>query len=105
MAGITAVTSAIRDEATKWRWLAIQIDVVHQAANSLTLGPAAFFVGDATTELHAYSYDELQRFMTRVLHEAASEFDQVAAALLTIADRYDEAEQVIDLDLDKIYRP
>ncbi|MGX1612691.1 hypothetical protein ACWIF8_02225 [Micromonospora chalcea] len=104
MKDLEVITDALRDEGKKWLAMSDSIAEVKTAAEQLHLEPSAFFIGDASVVLHAGSYRDFHSFMVRILNGAVTEFDQIGAALRRIADEYDRADEVISLDLDKIYR-
>ncbi|MEV4691340.1 hypothetical protein AB0K27_09490 [Micromonospora echinospora] len=104
MKDLEVITDALRDEGKKWLAMSDSIAAVKTAAEQLHLEPSAFFIGDASLVLHAVSYRDFHTFMVRILNGAVTEFDQIGAALRRIADEYDRADEVISLDLDKIYR-
>ncbi|MEU0962639.1 hypothetical protein ACIBSS_30850 [Micromonospora aurantiaca] len=104
MKDLEVITDALRDEGKKWLAMSDSIAEVKTAAEQLHLEPSTFFIGDASVVLHAGSYRDFHTFMVRILNGAVTEFDQIGAALRRIADEYDRADEVISLDLDKIYR-
>ncbi|WP_089156000.1 hypothetical protein [Micromonospora sp. NBS 11-29] len=104
MKDLEVITDALRDEGNKWLAMSDSIAGIKTAAEQLHLEPSAFFIGDASVVLHAGSYRDFHTFMVRILAGAVTEFNQVAAALRRIADEYDSPDEVISLDLDKIYR-
>lgn len=104
MKDLEVITDALRDEGKKWLAMSDSIAEVKTAAEQLHLEPSAFFIGDASVVLHAGSYRDFHTFMVRILNGAVTEFDQIGAALRRIADEYDRADEVVSLDLDKIYR-
>ncbi|MGV9764761.1 hypothetical protein [Micromonospora tulbaghiae] len=104
MKDLEVITDALRDEGKKWLAMSDSIAAVKTAAEQLHLEPSAFFIGDASVILHAGSYRDFHTFMVRILNGAVTEFDQIGAALRRIADEYDRADEVVSLDLDKIYR-
>ena len=104
MKDLEVITDALRDEGKKWLAMSDSIAEVKTAAEQLHLEPSAFFIGDASVVLHAGAYRDFHTFMVRIFNGAVTEFDQIGAALRRIADEYDRADEVISLDLDKIYR-
>lgn len=104
-AEVTVVTDALLDEAAKWRDLSDQAAPIRGAAEGLSLGVTAFFIGDLNATVHQQAYDDFQAFMVTVLGGAVVEFDQVAGALTRIAKEYDKADAIVSLDLNKIYTP
>jgi uncharacterized protein YukE len=103
MSDITVITESVRKEATKWRRLADQVEPIRGAVQSATLGATAFFIGDGNAAAHHQAYYQYQAFMEDILRGAVVEFEQLGKALNKVADAYDDAERVIELDLDKIY--
>jgi hypothetical protein len=103
MTKVTVVTDAVRAEARKWRQLSDQVAPVKQAVDGLTLAQSAFFIGDANAALHAEVYAGFQRFLATVIGGAVTEFEQLGGALDKVADAYDNADAVVDLNLDQIY--
>ncbi|MEU4555977.1 hypothetical protein [Micromonospora violae] len=104
MPDIEVLTDALRDEAGRWRRLAADMGDVERAASHLDLAPTAFFIGDANTALHSFAYDSFQSFMFDVIAGAVVEFRQIAEALDRVANAYDRADAVVELDLNAIYR-
>ncbi|GGU49746.1 hypothetical protein [Lentzea flava] len=115
MTGFQVVTSALRAEAGKWDELSYRMAPVHRAVEGLTLSPLAFTALDAVSlagfslglptapEQLARSYEEVRAFIANLLLDAEEEFSEVGDTLIKIADTYDEAEDVIELDLDQTY--
>ncbi|MEV4481792.1 hypothetical protein [Micromonospora coxensis] len=103
MKELQVITDALRDEGGKWLTLSDRIAVTRTAAQQLTLDSSAFFIGDANTHIHAAAYRNFQSFMVEVLSGAVTEFEQMGGALRRVADEYDRADEMISLDLNKIY--
>lgn len=115
MAGYEVVTSALRAEADKWDELAYEMAPVHRAVEGLTLEPSAFMALDGVSiagfhlglttppEELARSYEEVRAFIASLLLDAEAEFSEIGDTLIDIADTYDEAEAVVELNLDQIY--
>jgi hypothetical protein len=103
MAEVEVITSALRNEATKWRDLSDQVEPIKSAVDGLTLNAMAFYVGDLNAGPHAVYYESYRSFMARILGQAQVEFEQVGDALTRIADAYDEADEVAELNLNDIY--
>jgi hypothetical protein len=103
MSKVTVVTEAVRAEARKWKKLSDQAAPVKVAADGLTLAQTAFFIGDANAAIHAQVYASFQGFMANILSGAVTEFEQLGGALDKVADAYDNADALVDLNLDKIY--
>jgi hypothetical protein len=100
---VSFVTSAIRDEAKKWRQLADQLAPIETAVEGLGLSAAAFFIGDLNAGTHSQYYNSYQQFMEKILGQGVVEFEQLAGALDRMANAYDHANAVIELDLNDIY--
>jgi hypothetical protein len=115
VAGYQVVTAVVRKEAAKWDEFADEIGPVRDAIASMTLDPLAFFVLDAITfatiplrlpappEELARSYEDMRSFVEKLLGEAQIEFIEIAGALLKIAYTYEQAEAVVELELDQVY--
>ena len=103
MAAVGVITTALRTEANKWRDLSDQLAPVKSTVDNLGLDLSAFFIGDLSAGLHKAYYDDYLAFMSRILGQGVVEFEQVADALIKIADEYDRADEVTELDLNKIY--
>lgn len=100
---LNVVLSALRDEARKWQGLSDTVTPIKTVVEGLHLGPSAFFIGDASVVVHSQAYNGFQSFMVTILGGAVTEFDQLGSALNKIADIYDEADQLIALDLNEVY--
>ncbi|GII23036.1 hypothetical protein [Planosporangium mesophilum] len=100
---VKVITESVRDEAKKWRSLADQMEPVKQAVHDMSLAPEAFFIGDANILEHHSAYCSYREFMEKALTGAVVEFEQIGRALDKIADAYDNADNVVTLDLNKIY--
>ena len=103
MAEVGVITSALRNEANKWHDLSDQIAPVKSSVDGLTLSVTAFYVGDLNAGVHAVYYEAYRSFMAKVLAQGQVEFEQVGDALAKIADKYDEADAVAELNLNDIY--
>jgi hypothetical protein len=107
MSDITVVTDALRDEARHWNGLAHPLDRLASDIGALHLGLAAFAVGsgpvDATAGGLQEAYERFRSDLTTSVLRGSTEFDQVAAALRRIADRYDNDDDVTALSLRDIY--
>jgi hypothetical protein len=103
VAEVGVITSALRNEANKWRQLADLIAPITSSVEGLTLNVTAFYVGDLNAGVHAACYEAYRSFMAKILGEGQVEFEQVGDALATIADKYDEADHVAELNLNDIY--
>jgi len=103
MSEVTVITSAVRDEAKKWRDLSGKMAPVKSTVDGMTLSTSAFFIGDLNAVPHAQAYEGFRSFMATVLGGGVTEFEQVGDALDKIADAYDDRDQIVSLDLNKIY--
>jgi hypothetical protein len=104
MSIVTVITHAVYSEAKKWSQLSFDVEPIKNAVDGLTLGAAAFFIGDlVNAEGHAQAYHRCQSFMSHVLGGAVVEFDQLGGALDSTAEAYERADEIVSLDLDKIY--
>ena len=103
MADITVVVEAVRAEARKWFKLSDRMRPVAATTEGLGLDASAFFIGDANVALHHRVYSSYQEFMAGALRGAVEEFDQIGTVLLKIADSYDRAEAVAELNLQKTW--
>jgi hypothetical protein len=103
MSQVTVITGALRYEARKWRQLADRLAPVKSTVDSLGLSVSAFFIGDVNAVVHSQAYDQFQSFMASVLTDGVIEFEQVGMALDKIADAYDRADKIAELDLQQIY--
>lgn len=103
MATVTVITQAVENEAKKWRQLGDRMAPIHAAVGGLGLSVTAFFIGDANAGAHSVAYNGYQAFMQDILAGAVTEFGQLGAALDRVAAAYDRADEVVSLDLNKIY--
>jgi uncharacterized protein YukE len=103
MSEVTVVTEAVRSEAQKWRRLADQVQPIKTAVDDAGLDVSAFFIGDANAAMHAAVYRQYKEFISSVLAGGVTEFEQIGGALDRIADAYDNADQIVSLDFNKIY--
>jgi hypothetical protein len=111
MVGYKVITSAVRDEGTKWRGFADTVNKVTPVVTNATLDPTAFFVGDPVTlavsafDASALSdtYEALRSYVEGALKGAATEFEQIDGALQKTAQLYDQAEEITEIDLTQIY--
>jgi hypothetical protein len=53
--------------------------------------------------MHAAVYRQYKEFISSVLAGGVTEFEQIGGALDRIADAYDNADQIVSLDFNKIY--
>jgi hypothetical protein len=104
MAEVRVITTALRNEANKWRGLSDEVAPIKSAVEGLTLGVTAFYIGDLNAVPHAEAYEQYRSYMAKLLGQAQVEFEQVGDALTKIADSYDESDEVSPmLDLNDIY--
>jgi hypothetical protein len=103
VAEVTVITSAVRDEAKKWRDLSDKLAPVKSTTDGLVLSQSAFFIGDVNAGMHSDAYEGFRSFMSAVLAGGVTEFEQVGDALDKIADAYDKSDAIAELDLNKIY--
>ncbi len=111
MAGYEVVTQDLRDEAKLWQEKADRAEPIVRAVRDAYLTETAFFVGDlatlgvglATAALEASQYEDFRAFIEKCLTGAVTEFNQIDHALRAIADEYERAESVTEIDLRKFY--
>jgi hypothetical protein len=103
MPEVGVITSALRNEGKKWRDLSDKAAPIKSTVDGLTLSWTAFYVGDANAQAHASVYAGYLSFMSTLLGGAVTEFEQLGNALDKIADEYDKADAVVELDLNKVY--
>lgn len=110
MAGYKVITSAMRAEAQQWDKMAENAKVIRHQVASATLGPAAFFCGDPTeldaipdATLHQKAYEDIRSTLESLAGAAETEFGQFADVLIRISQKYDQAEDVVEVNLDKAY--
>lgn len=111
MAGYKVVTDALREEAKWWNIRADNLSEIAKNVQDTNLDTIAFFTGDPITlGLSALSavpeskaYQEFGSWTENTLRQGAEQFHDLAAALEKIARKYDEAEQVAEIDLNKAY--
>ncbi|MEV4826140.1 hypothetical protein [Micromonospora sp. NPDC049274] len=104
MIALNVITDSLRDEGGKWLTLSDRVAAIKVATEQLHLDPSAFFIGEANVLIHSLAYNDFHAFMVAVLDGAVTEFEQVGTALRRIADEYDRADEVVSLDLNKIYK-
>ncbi|GIH08613.1 hypothetical protein Rhe02_66800 [Rhizocola hellebori] len=103
---VVVITEAVVDEAAKWRRLAGQMEPIKSSADGLDLAGSAFYIGDGLNFLiYSNSYNDFQNLMVTALGGAVTEFEQIGGALDKIAAAYDQADQIVSLDLNQIWRP
>ncbi len=101
--GYTYLPEALSQEAAKWRALSDSMEPIAAAAKELELSWTAFFLGWYNVDGLTNGYYTFQRFVSEVLSQAVTEFDQIATALDRVREAYDAADAQVQLDLDKIY--
>lgn len=113
MAGYQVITQALRNESPKWDEFTERAKMVLGQVVATNLEASAFFVGDPSAlamahtlraELHRDAYERFRSFVESALRGAETEFPQIGDVLIEIANRYDEAEQLVELDLNQTYR-
>lgn len=110
MAEVEVVVSALRSEAKKWKRLADDSDsgMVHirsliESETSLTEG--AFLIDVFLTGgQHYHAYEKFWHSTLGLTTQASTEFEQMGRALDRAADIYDDANNVIEFDLNKMYQ-
>lgn len=103
MPGYEVVTQALQAESRKWDELVEALGAIRAAVDDQTLEMTAFFVGDVNTMPHHAAYQKFQTFMVTVLSGGVTEFGQISDVLRKAGQRYEEAEDLIELDLNEIY--
>jgi hypothetical protein len=98
------VTESLRVKAKEWLGLADGMGKVHHTVENLKLGVSAFFINDPGSFLvYANKYNSFVTHLAGVIKAGQTEFEQVANALMRMADEYDQADLEVELDLNKIY--
>ncbi|WP_412540050.1 hypothetical protein R8Z50_30170 [Longispora sp. K20-0274] len=103
MSQVTVITDALRRESSKWGHLSDQAASIKVSVDGLGLTSLTFYVGEPSNLAYSQAYDAFQALMSTVMGGAATEFGQVATALLKIADAYDDADAVVEVDLNAVY--
>jgi endonuclease/exonuclease/phosphatase family metal-dependent hydrolase len=103
MSGYEVVTEALQAESAKWTDLADSMGAVAASVGGLGLDPSAFFCGDFNMMTHYQGYQNFQEYMEALLSQGREEFSQISNALLDVKRGYEEAEDVIDGDLNEIF--
>lgn len=111
MAGYQVVTEAIRTEAKWWHLRADSMSEIAKTAQETHLDASAFFTGDPVTLAlsplsagpESGAYKEFGSWMEGTLQQGISQFRDLAATLEKIARKYEEAEEVAEIDLNKAY--
>jgi hypothetical protein len=101
------VTEALRDEAKKWLEMADMIAKVQATVNGMQLGNQAFHFGDQISGIlfmpYGVKYNAFTVNMSDVLTQGKTEFEQMAGALVKMANEYDKTDLQHELDLKSIY--
>ena len=98
------VTEALRVKAKEWLGLADGMAKVHRAVEGMKLGSSAFHINDpGSFLLFATKYESFVTHLAGVVKQGQTEFEQMASALMRMADEYDRADLEVELDLNKIY--
>ena len=116
MADFEVVTEAVRAQAKKWDELAARTQTLRDFAKSAVLVDTAFLIIDPTglsqiltldnpirAAVLRGSYQSIQERMATLLDQAVTEFEQIGDALIRVAVKYEEAEEITKLNLDDIY--
>lgn len=111
MTGYKVVTDALRTEAKWWNTRADNMGKVVTAVQGTKLGVTAFFTGDPNTLAlsavtgipESQSYETFRGWVETTLRDAVEQFQDLAVVLGRIARDYDEAEKVVEIDLNKVY--
>lgn len=105
MAEVDVIISAVHDEAKKWKGLSDLVVPIKSAVDGLDLSVLAFFIGDPfSVVVHHKAYNNFQSYMSKALDGAVTEFEQLGMALDKITDAYERADQIVSVNLSKIYR-
>jgi hypothetical protein len=101
----TVVTQALRDESKKWLRLADGLATVQRAVDGLQLGLLAFHLGDKALLFAPYhqKYNGFATHLSGVLGQGKVECEQMAGALVRMANEYDRTDLEHELDLRSIY--
>jgi hypothetical protein len=109
--GYQVVVPALRSEAPKWDEFAASTATIRGQVQSAKLEEFAFFVGDPVAlavsfdaKAHSDAYEKFRSFTEGLLRGAETEFPQIGDALMEIAARYEEAEQMVEIDLNEVYK-
>jgi hypothetical protein len=99
------VTEALRAKSKEWLGLADGMAKVHRTVEGMRLGATAFHIGDPMGSflLYANKYNEFVAHLAGVVKQGQTEFEQMANALVRMADEYDRADLDVQIDLNKIY--
>ena len=99
------VTEALRTKSKEWLVMADGMAKVHRSVEGMKLGATAFHIGDpmGTFLLYANKYNEFVTHLAGIVKQGQTEFEQMAGALVRMADEYDRADLDVQIDLNKIY--
>ena len=101
------VTEALRDESKKWLEMADMVSKIQATVAGMQLGNQAFHFGDAISGIlflpYGVKYNSFAVDMSDVLTQGKTEFEQMAAALVKMANEYDKTDLQHELDLKSIY--
>ncbi|CAM2987372.1 hypothetical protein SAXI111661_12115 [Saccharomonospora xinjiangensis] len=111
MPGYEVISSAVRAEAPKWDEFTEVVKSTLTFIQGATLDTSAFFVLTPTAgieinlapETHQRAYEKVRAYMESVLQGAEREFPQIGDALIKAANKYDEAEEEVEFDLNEIW--
>lgn len=115
MPGYQVITKAVRDEAPKWDGFAVKAEEIRGAVEDATLGVSAFFAGDPVVlmvgslaeaidaGLHQRMYETYRSHVHDLLAGAKTEFEQIADAVVRIAETYERQEEIGELSFKEIY--
>jgi hypothetical protein len=109
--GYKVVTEALRKEAPEWHDFADQVERIRVDVRDAFLGVTAFFCGtpallpvpDINGELHQAAYEGFRSYMENLLTGAVAELPQIGQAMIEMAEEYEAHEEIVELDLNKIY--
>jgi hypothetical protein len=112
--GYTVVLAAVKAEVGRWDELAERVAPVHSSVQGAHLGLTAFFVADPSAmvglanvdgKAHADAYNHFVTVMENLLAGAKTEFPQIAGAVTKIANAYEAAEKIVEIEhLNEIYK-
>ncbi|MFF5990851.1 hypothetical protein [Prauserella flavalba] len=111
MPGYEVISSAVRAEAPKWDEFTEVVKTTRAFIQGATLERTAFFVLTPTAgieinlapETHQQAYEKVRTYMDSVLQGAEVEFPQIGDALIKAANKYDQAEEEVEFDLNEIW--
>lgn len=111
------ITEALRKEAERWDGIAADTEPVNAFIASAKMGVTAFLMVSPSaigrllsmdTLLEApiqhSAYEEFRSTMEELTRGAITEFGQIGDALIKMANKYDEAEEICELEFSEIYR-